>query len=376
MTRDAMRVLHVVAPAAVGGLERVVQTLSVTQRAAGDDVHLAVIPVENGGSEERFLAPLRAVDVPAYVCAVPRHGYFQERAAIAALCERLRPDIVHTHGYRPDVVDGGVGRRYGAAVVTTVHGFTGGGFKNMVYEHLQRAVLRRRDAVVAESRPLARQLADSGVPLERLHVVRNACEPPPLVARVHARATLGLPSAGFVIGWVGRLSHEKGLDVLLVALAGLRDLPVTLAVLGDGPARAGLTALAEGAGVADRIHWCGVVPDAARVFSAFDALALSSRTEGTPIVLLEAMAAGVPVVATAVGGVPDVLPLDGGLLVPPEAPAALAVALRSLFDEPEAAAARALVARARVERELAVRPWADRYRDVYHAALALRAASA
>jgi glycosyltransferase involved in cell wall biosynthesis len=151
---------------------------------------------------------------------------------------------------------------------------------------------------------------------------------------------------------------------------------VTLAVLGDGPARAGLTALAEGAGVADRVHWCGVVPDAARVFSAFDALALSSRTEGTPIVLLEAMAAGVPVVATAVGGVPDVLPLDGGLLVPPEAPAALAVALRGLFDEPEAAAARALVARARVERELAVRPWADRYRDVYHAALALRTASA
>src|SRR5437879_12795654 len=95
-------------------------------------------------------------------------AYWRERRAVAALCRRIRPDVIHTHGYRPDVVDASVARRLGIPVVTTVHGFTGGGWKNRCYEWLQRRAFRRCDAVVAVCRTLVVGLARGGVPRGRL----------------------------------------------------------------------------------------------------------------------------------------------------------------------------------------------------------------
>src|SRR5713101_3623616 len=95
-------------------------------------------------------------------------------AAMLELGRRLRPAVVHTHGYRPDVVDAGAARRLGIPTVTTVHGFTGGGWKNRFYERVQRRSHRRFDAVVAVSRPLVEQLLRDGVPPRRLHLVQNA----------------------------------------------------------------------------------------------------------------------------------------------------------------------------------------------------------
>ena len=96
---------------------------------------------------------------------MPGRAYLRERAAIARLLREVRPDVVHTHGYRPDVLDAGVARGQGIAVVTTVHGFTGGGWKNRVYEWLQCRAFRRFDAVVAVSRPLVGLLERRGHPV-------------------------------------------------------------------------------------------------------------------------------------------------------------------------------------------------------------------
>src|SRR5206468_931748 len=128
----------------------------------------------------------------------------------------------------------------------------------------------------------------------------------PALDRDAARRTLGIPREDFVVGWVGRLSVEKGPDVLLEALPHLNTVPLTISLIGGGTGaeQRALRARADKLGVADHIRWHGVVPDAERVYTAFDVCVLSSRTEGTPVVLFEAMAAGVPVVATAVGGVP------------------------------------------------------------------------
>jgi glycosyltransferase involved in cell wall biosynthesis len=113
------------------------------------------------------------------------------------------------------------------------------------------------------------------------------------------------------------------------------------------------------------ITWHGVVPDAGRLLRAFDVLVLSSRTEGTPMVVLEAMAAGVPIVATRVGGVPDVLSSADAMLVPPEDPAALAAAIRAVHDHPDAARSRADSARRRLDTEFALAPWLARYEAIY-----------
>ncbi len=113
------------------------------------------------------------------------------------------------------------------------------------------------------------------------------------------------------------------------------------------------------------MRWHGVVPDAAPLFAAFDLFVLSSRTEGSPMVVFEAMAAGVPVIASDVGGVPEMLSPDEAVLVPPDHPAALAAALRAAYRAPAAACARAGRARARLCRDFGTEPWCERYDGIY-----------
>jgi glycosyltransferase involved in cell wall biosynthesis len=278
----------------------------------------------------------------------------------------LRPEVIHTHGYRPDVLHGSGLQRLGLPVVSTVHGFTGGGWKNRFYEWLQVRAFRRFDAVVVVSRPLADRMARAGVPRARIHAIPNAWRPsaPPL-ERAAARAALAIPRDDFVVGWVGRLSREKGADVLLRALPHLRDVPLSVSVVGTGGEQVGLQMSARRLGFDRPIRWHGAVPDAGRFFTAFDAFVLSSRTEGTPVVLLEAMAAGVPVVTTQVGGVPDVVSPAEAILVRSDDPGGLAAGIRAVYDDPTAARRRASAAATRLLRDFSIAPWLDRYEMVY-----------
>ncbi len=361
-------ILQVVAPGAFGGLERVVQLLSAGLASLGHQVHVA--GVASPGDEETnraFLAPLSAAGVRTHPLVVP--GRLTERAAMAELCRKVRPDIVHTHGYRPDVLDAGVARRLGIPVVSTVHGYTAGGWRNRLYLWVQSRALRRFHAVVAVSQPLVTRLQGAGVPAARIHEVPNAwgqdgVAAPPLDRR-EARGVLGLPADAFVVGWVGRLSHEKGADVLLDALSHLKDLPLVVSIVGDGAERRSLTARALGLGLNGRLHWHGAKADAGRLFSAFDVFVLSSRAEGTPIVLFEAMAAGVPIIATTVGGVPHVISPDEAVLIPPERSLALANEIRAVHRNADAARRRARAARVRLETAYGIGPWLERHEAIY-----------
>jgi glycosyltransferase involved in cell wall biosynthesis len=162
------------------------------------------------------------------------------------------------------------------------------------------------------------------------------------------------------------LSREKGPDVLLEAFADA-EMPAAAhgVFLGDGPLMPELRERARNLGVDQRISWIGCVPGAGRLLGAFDVLVLSSRTEGTPMVILEGMAAGTPIVATAVGGVPDVLADGTGLLVPPESPSDLAKAIRNVLTNRTEATRRAQAARLRLEHEYRVDHWVERYEKVY-----------
>jgi glycosyltransferase involved in cell wall biosynthesis len=183
--------------------------------------------------------------------------------------------------------------------------------------------------------------------------------------RACARRMLGIGDEEFVVGWVGRMSREKGADVLLESLALLGDRSVHASLIGDGPDRPMLEGRARALGIADHITWHGIVPEARRLFAAFDVFVLSSRTEGTPIVLFEAMAAGVPIVTTGVGGVPDVVGMGEALLVPAEDPRALADGIRAIRGDPAAAARRVCAARIRLEQSFGVQPWLERYEQLY-----------
>jgi len=208
-----------------------------------------------------------------------------------------------------------------------------------------------------------------GVPARKLHLIPNAwADPIEVLSRDDARRVLGMDADGWYAGFVGRIGREKGPDVFIDALART-DPAISAVLIGDGRLRTQLTAHAEQIGLAERVKWAGALDDAGRLLRAFDVIVLSSRTEGTPMVLLEAMAAGVPVIATAVGGMPDVLRDDAGLLVSPEDPAAVAAALRDIRNDPAGARARAARAADRIDTDFSAATWRERYDAVYRACL-------
>lgn len=368
-------VLHLIAPGDVGGAERVVQSLSVAQHCSGVEVVVAAV-VEPRSELEAFARPLETAGIEIVRLGVPPRKYLLERAKVARLLRERQPAVVHTHGYRVDVVDAGVARRIGIATVATVHGFTGGDGKNRFYEWLQLRALKCMDSVVAVSRALADHLESQGVSADRLHTVPNAyvrlTEP---LEREAARRALGVGDRQFRVGWVGRLSYEKGPDVFLQALAKVKALPFTVSIFGSGPERQRLEKRANQLGVNDRIQWHEMIKDAARYFRAFDLLVLSSRTEGTPMVLLEAMAVGVPAIATDVGGVPDLLSPREGVLVPPGDAEAIADAMRSAFDDRQGSLAKAQRAQIKVD-EYTAESWVARYEAVYRQVAARKEAVA
>lgn len=192
-------------------------------------------------------------------------------------------------------------------------------------------VLPQADAIVAVSRPLAAELEALGVDRERIHLVHNGIDASLFAAneRARARQVLGLPQDERMILFVGRLEERKGIFDLLDAFERMRSrVDARLVLVGDGAAASRVRA-AAGRG---RIRAVGARPhdEVARWMGACDVLVLPSWMEGTPNVVLEALSCGRPVVATRVGGIPDVLSDDrAGMLVPPRDPAALADAVVS-----------------------------------------------
>jgi len=356
-------VLHVLAPTREGGLEQVVAMISAGQRKKGVRVAAVITPRQANGHP--FVARLEALGVPVTRVTVRARNYAKEYSVLGALIDQVKPRIVHTHGYRSDVIGGAVARMHGVPTVSTVHGFTGGGIRSRLNEWMQTVALRRADAVIAVSSPLVQRLIAAGIPRAKIHCIPNGFSPDgSLLTRSAGRRRLAIADDSLVVGWVGRLSHEKGPDLMLNALA-LATGDWRLSMIGDGRERDTLRQQAGELGIANRVTFHGSIADAGNLLAAFDAFVLSSRTEGTPITLLEAMYANAPIVATSVGGVPDVVTSAHALLVAPEKPAMIAAALGEIAHNPSAAKQRGLLARERVMSAFAAEGWLAAVEEVY-----------
>jgi glycosyltransferase involved in cell wall biosynthesis len=189
--------------------------------------------------------------------------------------------------------------------------------------------------------------------------------------RAAAKAALGVPAGVPLVGTVGRLEGRKGTDTLIEAARGLAERGIAdwrLAIAGEGPLRGDLTALAERLGVRDRVLFVGARSDVREILAALDVFVLPSRTEGMSNALLEAMAMELPVVATAVGGNPEVVTADvAGVLVPAEDPPGMAGAVAALLQAPDRAARLARAGRQRVEERYGSRAMVRRLEAVYEA---------
>jgi glycosyltransferase involved in cell wall biosynthesis len=206
-----------------------------------------------------------------------------------------------------------------------------------------------------------------GIPRSKTLVLPNGVDLPAaasLPEQAQARATLGLPLEGLLVASVARLNPVKRLDVLLQALALVEEAKLVL--VGDGPERGRLEALAESLGISGRVHLAGYREDVWPWLAACDVFALSSEWEGMPNAVLEAMAAGLPVVATRVGGTPDVV-VEGvtGYLVPSDDPLALARALKALIRDSGLRYQMGAAGRHRVEERFSVERMVERTQALY-----------
>ena len=366
------KVLHAIAPGPVGGAESAVLGLTAGLVEAGVEVVLAVLA---DASSEPFAARARAEGRQVEIIDAPGRNYLRDWSELRRIVRKHKLDLVHSHGYRADMMGFLAARSERRPVVATAHGFTDGSLKNRLNQWLAMRALKRDDAVIAVSSPLATRLASMGVPAARIATIPNAWRPPSTrpLDRAAARDHLGLDVDAPLLGWVGRLSHVKGADIAIAALALVRNNSARLVFVGDGPERPALAAQAAALGIASRVHFAGMVPEASSILPAFDALVLSSRSEGTPMVLLETIHAGIPIVASAVGGVPDLLPPGSALLVPPDDPVALGSAIDQALADPAASRARVLAARAHMTERFSPEEWVSHHLAVYQRVMERRA---
>jgi len=361
------RVAHVTLSLDCGGLERVVVGL------AREFVHLdhpcAVACLEQAGS----LAS-QAEDAGASVVAFGKRPGFRPEIfrPLEAWLLDWKPDVLHTHQVGALLYAGPAARKAGVpTVVHTEHGKHYGGRTTLRW--LGRAACRQADRVFCVSADIAEEVRSRKIaPLHKVRVVPNGIEAiefagDPSTGRA-ARVELGIPPDVPTIGTVGRLVEVKRQGDLIRAFGEVRSaLPTArLLIVGDGPLRGDLERLASQLGLEDAIHFAGYQARPAACLAAMDVFAMTSSSEGMPLAILEAWAASLPVVATRVGGLGElVIEGENGILVEPGDMAALARALIALSTNPSMASRLGEAGREMVGRSFSLRSSADRYREHY-----------
>jgi glycosyltransferase involved in cell wall biosynthesis len=260
--------------------------------------------------------------------------------AIRRLIANESPDIVQTHSVKSHFLVRLSGAYKQRPWIAFHHGYTWTDLKVLFYNQLDRWSLRASSRVVAVCQPFASALERGGIPRERITIQHNSVTrflPAAIDTVTRLRQDLRIPNGVPVLVNVARLSREKGQADLIKAVAVLKkensQFQLRLVLVGAGPDRARLERLATKWGAADRITFVGHQSDVAPYYSLADLMVLPSCTEGSPNTLLEAMAAGLPIVATAVGGVPEIASAhEAALLVPPQDPVALASAISEVLN--------------------------------------------
>lgn len=361
-----LTVLHLSWSLLTGGLERVVLDLARLGPEFG--LRPVVAALEQAGP---WAERVREMGAPFYLLG-KRPGLDPRMVpALARLLRRERVEVIHAHNQAAAFYGGLAGLLCGRPLVITRHGSSFGRDLSHLWLGRAGALMARRVVCVGrEACQVARRV--DRVPAARLRLIYNGVDTaqyrPDPGARATVRAELGLTPAEAALISVGRLSREKDYPTLLKALAllgGGGGRP-RLLMIGDGPERPALERIAGELGLGGAVLWLGERQDVPRLLSAADAFVLSSLSEGVSIAILEAMAVGLPVTATMVGGNPELVEQGrGGLLVPPADPEALAGALGRLLDDPALAKAMGASARVRAEERFSLAATARAYAGLY-----------
>lgn len=370
-----IRVLCVVGNFVAGGAER--HLIELWKRIDRERFEVVIACFRREGA---FLAEAESLGWPVHELAVGRRIYDATGLAgfarlVHLVCD-LRPQVIHGYLFGPNLFAALAGRLMGVPAVVVAK-------RNVDAFETRRQIMVQRLAhqlathVTAVSEAVADSVVALGVPRSRITVIPNGVDAARFLSLApveEARGALGA-DASPLVGSVGCLAARKDYGTLLEALRllGDRGLVFRAALVGDGPDRGALEARAATLGLADRVRFLGERGDIDRLLPGMDVFVLSSREEGIPNALLEAMAAGRACVATAVGGTPEVL-RDGetGWLVRPGEPGALADALEQALTRPDEARRRGEAARRATRDEMSIEAMARRHEEFYERAAGYR----
>lgn len=293
--------------------------------------------------------------------------------ALYRIFRKLRFDLLHTHGYFADICALPIARLYRIPSISTCHGFIDIDWNLQLYNRLDLWALKLCSRIITVSDDLRDGLKKSGIDKENISVITNAVPLLPSGLKndndsISFRQQHGVSTEEFVFAFVGRLSEEKGLRYLLEAFAGLIQQAdhAKLVLIGEGPQRQMLEHSVTELELEQRVLFTGFQKQISPWLEIANCFVLPSLTEGTPMALLEAMAAGVPVVATSVGGVPDVITNDvNGLLVPSEDADAFRDGMARIILNPDLREKYSSEARKTIEIHYSVEPWCKKILSIY-----------
>ena len=370
MTGQTPKVLQVVLSLNPGGTERLVVELV---RRLRPELPMAVCCLDEAGS---WGEGLRLEDIG--VTALRRREGFQPQLgrAISRIAAQHGARVVHCHHYSPFVY-ASIARLWSPdlRIIFTEHGRLSDAPPSAKRRTANRVLAHAPREVVTVSAELKQHLVAEGFPTRKVSVIYNGIDVgvvPGCDVRARVRRELGIADNAVVVGTIARLDPVKDLHTLIRAVGrqGPQRAPMVLLVIGDGSERAQLEASAREVGRGSSVRFLGHREDARDLLAACDLYANSSISEGISLTILEAMAAGLPVVATRVGGTPEIVDATCGRLVPSRDPDALASTLAALAADGALRRTLGGKARTRVEQRFTLDRMIREYRDAYYAAAA------
>lgn len=369
--KETKKVLMLRSSIGVFGAERVI--LELAKGLAKSRFEPVVGVLENRNKLWAELATTtEKMGVPAHRFSCRRPFDLRTVIAIRNYIKRHKIDIVHAHGYKANFYALLASAFNGAASMATCHPWTetGYSYKARFYTFLDRAWLRKMDAIVAISDEVKHQL--SGMNYKRqIDVISNGIDPDHFNGSTNGlkvRQSLGFSKSDIIIGTIGRLVPEKGYAFLIESVKSIckRRSTTKMIFVGDGPMRNLLEQEAINLNLQKNIRFLGIRKDVPALLASMDIFVLSSTSEGVPMVLLEAMAAGKPIIATSVGAIPRILRHNvTGLLVPPKDSKALTNAFEVFLSEEKRAKRMALAAKKEVAAHYSAWQMAEKYMKQY-----------
>lgn len=282
-------------------------------------------------------------------------------------------DLVHSHGYFADIIGAPAAKVLKISHISTCHGFISNDRNLVLYNRLDRIALRFSDKIIAVSEQIKDDLERSGIRKSKISVIQNAVQTTHKAEnyeenRRKKRLDLIIKDEEFIVGYVGRLSEEKGVRYLIEAGMLLMEtgMPCKILIIGDGPKTKELEDMVKMKGFEGKIIFTGFQTNVDEWMPALDIFVLPSLTEGTPMALLEAMAFGLPVVASDVGGIPEIIDSgENGILVPAANPDKIEEAISTICKDNYFRTKLSEMAKKTIRSKFNINEWVKKIESVY-----------